>query len=41
MSLFSYTADDPANPIAFRKGDLAHAEPALPGWRLAVDAVFG
>ena len=40
-AIFSYTAADPTNPIAFRKGDLAHAEPALPGWRLAVDAVFG
>ncbi len=36
----SYRADDPAHPIIFRRGEIAHAEPALPGWRMAVDDLF-
>ena len=32
-----YRADDPTNPAIYRRGDLAEAEPALPGWRLPVD----
>jgi Uma2 family endonuclease len=35
-----YLANDPANPIAFRRGELAHAEPVLPGWRFPVDDLF-
>lgn len=35
-----YTAADPASPTVFRRGDVADAEPALPGWRLAVDDLF-
>ena len=32
---------DPRNPAAvYRRGDTADAEPAVPGWRLAVDDVF-
>lgn len=27
-------------PTVFRAGDMADAEPALPGWRVAVDALF-
>ncbi len=37
----SYRASDPDNPVTFRLGETAHAEPAIPGWRLAVDALFG
>ena len=37
----SYRASDPDNPVTFRLGDTAYAEPAVPGWRLAVDALFG
>lgn len=37
----SYRASDPDNPVTFRLGGTAHAEPAVPGWRLAVDALFG
>ena len=33
----SYRADAPDRPLVFRRGDLAHAEPALPGWSLAVE----
>jgi Uma2 family endonuclease len=36
----SYRADDPENPIVFRRGEVADAEPAVPGWRLAVDELF-
>ena len=39
-TITKYTAADPANPIVFRRGDTADAEPALPGWRLPVDDVF-
>jgi Uma2 family endonuclease len=36
----SYTASDPDNPMIFRRGDIAHAEPAVPGWRMAVEELF-
>lgn len=39
-TIHAYRADDPANPGVFRRGDLADAEPALPGWRVAVDRIF-
>ena len=32
-----YRADDPANPTIYRKGEIAEASPALPGWSLAVN----
>ncbi len=35
-----YLASNPAEPIAFRKGETAHAEPVLPGWRLPVDEIL-
>ena len=37
----SYKASDPENPVLFRRGELADAEPAAPGWRMAVDELFG
>jgi Uma2 family endonuclease len=37
----SYKASDPEHPIIFRRGDMADAEPAVPGWRMAVDELFG
>ena len=37
----SYRASDPEHPMIFRRGDIADAEPAVPGWRMAVDEVFG
>jgi hypothetical protein len=37
----SYKASDPENPVLFRRGDMADAEPAVPGWRMAVDELFG
>lgn len=36
----SYKASDPEHPVIFRRGDLADAEPAVPGWRMAVDDLF-
>jgi hypothetical protein len=36
----SYKANDPGNPVIFRRGDMADAEPAVPGWNMAVDDLF-
>ena len=36
----SYNANDPDTPSMFRRGDIADAEPAVPGWRLSVDELF-
>ena len=36
-----YRAHDPDNPVIVRGGDIADAEPAVPGWRMAVDEVCG
>jgi Uma2 family endonuclease len=36
----SYKADDPENPVIFRRGEIADAEPAVPGWRMAIDDLF-
>ena len=33
-----YRATDPDNPTIYHKGDIAEAEPSLPGWTIAVDA---
>jgi Uma2 family endonuclease len=37
----SYKASNPENPLIFRRGEIADAEPAVPGWRMAVDELFG
>jgi hypothetical protein len=36
-----YKASDPDNPVIFRRGAVADAEPAVPGWTMAVDELFG
>jgi Uma2 family endonuclease len=36
----SYKASDPDKPVIFRRGEAADAEPAVPGWRMAVDELF-
>ena len=36
-----YRADKPEEPTVYRKGDMAEAEPALPGWKMPVDDLFG
>jgi Uma2 family endonuclease len=35
-----YRASDPDNPQIYRRGEVAEAEPAVPGWRMAVDELF-
>lgn len=35
-----YRASDPNRPVTFRRGDIADAEPAAPGWRVPVDWIF-
>ena len=35
-----YRKDAPEQPTVYRRGDTAEAEPAAPGWRMAVDEVF-
>jgi hypothetical protein len=32
-----FRANDPATPSIYRSGERAEAEPALPGWSMAVD----
>jgi Uma2 family endonuclease len=36
----SYKVSDPDNPVIFRRGEIADAEPAVPGWRMPVDELF-
>lgn len=35
-----YRADAPDRPVVFHKGQAVDAEPAVPGWRMAVDDIF-
>jgi Uma2 family endonuclease len=35
-----YKSDDPETPTVFRCGEIADAEPALPGWTMPVDDLF-
>jgi Uma2 family endonuclease len=35
-----YRSSDPLTPTMYRQGDIAEADPALPGWRLPVAAIF-
>lgn len=36
----AYAANDPDNPRLFHRGDIADAEPAVPGWRFEVERLF-
>lgn len=36
----AFGKDDPDNPRIFRRGEAADAEPAVPGWTMAVDNLF-
>jgi Uma2 family endonuclease len=36
----AYRIDDPLSPIIYSRGELAQAEPAVPGWQFAVDDLF-
>jgi Uma2 family endonuclease len=35
-----YRHDDPEHPAIYRAGDIAEAEPAVPGWRFPVNDLF-
>lgn len=35
-----YRAHDPHHPTIYHSGEIAEAEPALPGWKLPVDDLF-
>jgi Uma2 family endonuclease len=35
-----YRASDPAHPTIYHRGEVAEAEPAVPGWSMRVDALF-
>jgi Uma2 family endonuclease len=36
----AYRAEQPTTPRIFRRGEIADAEPAVPGWSMAVDDLF-
>jgi Uma2 family endonuclease len=35
-----FKASDPNRPTTYSRGEVAEAEPAVPGWRVAVDWIF-
>jgi len=35
-----YLGTNPEQPLCFQRGQIAHAEPALPGWSMPVDDLF-
>lgn len=35
-----YRPSDPNSPRIYRSGEIAEAEPSLPGWTMAVDEIF-
>ncbi len=39
--IHKYRRDQPDQPTTFGRGEVAEAEPAVAGWRVAVDQVFG
>jgi Uma2 family endonuclease len=39
-TIASHTPPSTTQPLIFTQGQTAHAEPALPGWRLNVDEIF-
>lgn len=39
-TVHSYRPEAPDRPTTFRRGETADAEPAVPGWRIAVADVF-
>jgi Uma2 family endonuclease len=40
LMIRSYDRDDPEVPRVFGPGEVADAEPAVPGWQISVDRVF-
>jgi len=39
-TITAYRASAPDHPVVFRRGDIADAEPAVPGWRIRVNKAF-
>jgi Uma2 family endonuclease len=39
--IYKYQIKDPTQPTIFARGQFADADPAVPGWQIAVDDVFG
>lgn len=39
-TILAYRIDDPETPTLFRRGDIATAEPAVPGWQLDTAWLF-
>lgn len=35
-----YRASEPGKPTVYRRGEIAEAEPVVPGWRMAVEDLF-
>ena len=35
-----YRATEPETPVIYRRGQIAEAEPAVPGWTMAIDSLF-
>jgi Uma2 family endonuclease len=35
-----FRASDPDNPTVYRRGEVAEAEPAVPGWKMPVEDLF-
>lgn len=35
-----YRKNDPKNPVIYQRGQIAEAEPAVPGWRMPVNDLF-
>ena len=40
LTVRAYRGQDPANPAIYQRGEYAHAEEAIPGWRMLVDEIF-
>ena len=36
----AYKVSDPEHPVIFQRGEMADAEPAVPGWRMPVNDRF-
>jgi Uma2 family endonuclease len=39
-TIVSYKGSNLSQPIVYRRGDTADAEPAVPGWRMTVADIF-
>ena len=35
-----YRADIPAEPTVYKRGEIAEAEPAVPGWKMPMNDLF-